>query len=104
MDIERKCEFNSITPEEIITYKFAATIKDKKAQEKLIKGPLKLQMVLETIASNKTITTANTETKRQTKNTENSSWKAHQVKTSRTYTSNTETEDSRNGEEKTAEP
>ena len=26
VDIERKCEFNSITPEEIITYKFAATI------------------------------------------------------------------------------
>ena len=49
VDIERKCEFNSITPEEIITYKFAATIKDKKAQDKFIKGPLKLQMVLETI-------------------------------------------------------
>ena len=48
MDIERKCEFNSITPEEIITYKFAATIKDKKAQDKFIKGPLKLQVVLET--------------------------------------------------------
>ena len=28
--IERKCEFNRITPEEIITYKFAATINDKK--------------------------------------------------------------------------
>ena len=49
VDIERKCEFNSITPEEIITYKFAATINDKKARDKLIKGPLKLQMVLETI-------------------------------------------------------
>ena len=26
VDIERKCEFNRVTPEEIITYKFAATI------------------------------------------------------------------------------
>ena len=49
VDIERKCEFNRITPEEIITYKFAATINDKKARDKFIKGPLKLQMVLETI-------------------------------------------------------
>ena len=31
VDIERKCEFNNITPEDIITYKFAATINDKKA-------------------------------------------------------------------------
>ena len=49
VDIERKCEFNRITPEEVITYKFAATINDKKARDKFIKGPLKLQMVLETI-------------------------------------------------------
>ena len=49
MDIERKCEFNSITPEEILAYKFAATINDKKARDEFIKGPLKLQMVLETI-------------------------------------------------------
>ena len=49
VDIERKCEYNSITPEEIITFKFAATIKDKKAQDNFIKGPLKLQMVFETI-------------------------------------------------------
>ena len=49
VDIERKCEFSRITPEEIITYKFAATIKDKKARDKFIKGPLKLQTVLETI-------------------------------------------------------
>ena len=49
MNIERKCEFNSITPEEIITYKFAATINAKKARDKSIKGPLKLQMILETI-------------------------------------------------------
>ena len=49
VDIERKCEFNRITPEEIITYKFAATINDKKARDKFIQGPLKLQTVLETI-------------------------------------------------------
>ena len=49
VDIERKCELNRITPEKIITYKFAATINDKKARDKFIKRPLKLQMVLETI-------------------------------------------------------
>ena len=49
VDIERKCEFNRITPEEIITYKFAATINDKKARDKFIKGPLELRTVLETI-------------------------------------------------------
>ena len=49
VDIERKCEFNRITQEEIFTYKFAFTINDKKARDKFKKGPLKLQMVLETI-------------------------------------------------------
>ena len=49
VDVEIKCDFNRITPEEIVTYKFAATINDKKARHKFIKGPLKLQMVLETI-------------------------------------------------------
>ena len=49
VDFERKCEFNSITLKEIINYKFAATINDKKARDKFIKGPLKRQMVLETI-------------------------------------------------------
>ena len=49
MDIERKCDFKNITAEEIITYKFAATIKDKRARDKFIKGPLKIQLVLETI-------------------------------------------------------
>ena len=49
VDIERKGEFNRITTEEIITYKFAATINDKKAHDKFIKRPLKLQMVLESI-------------------------------------------------------
>ena len=33
VEIERKCDFNNITAEEIITYKFAAFIKDKKARE-----------------------------------------------------------------------
>ena len=49
VDIKRKCEFNRITPEEIITYKFAATINDTKARDTFVKGPLKLQLVLETI-------------------------------------------------------
>ena len=49
VDIERKCDFNNVTPEEIITYKFAATIGDKRARDKFIKGPLKIQLVLETI-------------------------------------------------------
>ena len=49
VDIERKCDFGNITAEEIITYKFAATIKDKRARDKFIKGPLKIQLVLETI-------------------------------------------------------
>ena len=49
VDIERKCDFNNITLEEIITYKFAATIKDKRARDKFIKGPLKIQLVLGTI-------------------------------------------------------
>ena len=49
MDIEKQCEFNNITAEEIITYRFAATIKDKKARDKFKKGPLKIQLVMETI-------------------------------------------------------
>ena len=49
VDAERKCEFNSITPEDIITCKFGATINNKKAREKFIKSPLKLKLVLETI-------------------------------------------------------
>ena len=43
VDIERKSDFGNITPEEIITYNFAATIKDKSAHDKFIKGPLKIQ-------------------------------------------------------------
>ena len=50
MDIERKSVLNRKTPEEIITYKFAATIKDKKARNKFIKSPLELRTVLENIA------------------------------------------------------
>ena len=49
VDIERKCDFGNITAEEIITYKFASTIKAKKARDKFIRGPLKLQLVLDTI-------------------------------------------------------
>ena len=47
--LKENSEFSRITPEQIITYKFAAAINDKKARDKFIKGPLKLQMVLETI-------------------------------------------------------
>ena len=36
VDIERKCKCNWITPEEIIAYKFAANIHDKKARDKFI--------------------------------------------------------------------
>ena len=49
VDIEKKCDFGNITPEEIITYNFAATNKDKRARDKFIKGPLKIQLVLDTI-------------------------------------------------------
>ena len=41
VDIERKCDFKNITAEEII--------KDKRGRDKFIKGPLKIQLVLETI-------------------------------------------------------
>ena len=49
VDIERKCDFGNITAEEIIAYKFASTIRDKRARDKFIKGPLKIKLVLETI-------------------------------------------------------
>ena len=49
MDIARKCEYNRITREEIITYEHAATIKDTKARDKFIKGQVILQLVSETI-------------------------------------------------------
>ena len=49
VDIERKCDFGTITAEEIITNQFASTIKDKKARDKFIKGPLNIQVVLDTI-------------------------------------------------------
>ena len=39
-DIERKCDFSNITAEEIITYKFAPTIKDKRARDNFIKDLL----------------------------------------------------------------
>ena len=43
VDIERKCEFNRITSEEIIMYKFVATMIDIKARDNFIKGPLQLR-------------------------------------------------------------
>ena len=49
MTLNVKCDFDNITAEEIITYKFAATIKDKRARDKFMKGPLKIQLVLDTI-------------------------------------------------------
>ena len=48
VDIE-KYDFNNSTAKVINTYKFAAIIKDKRARDKFIKGPLKIQLVLETI-------------------------------------------------------
>ena len=63
VDTERKCDINNITAEEIITCKFAATIKDKRARDKLIKGPLKIQLILETIELDNY--TENTETRKQ---------------------------------------
>ena len=47
--IQRKCDFSNITAEEIITYNFASTFRDKRARDKFIKGPLKIKLVLETI-------------------------------------------------------
>ena len=52
VDIERKCDFGNITAEEIIAYKFASTIRDKRARDKSMKGPLKIKLVLETIELN----------------------------------------------------
>ena len=52
VDIERKCEINRMTSEEIVTNKFAATINDEKARDKNIIGPLELRTVLETIELN----------------------------------------------------
>ena len=49
VDTERKCDFGNITAEEIITYKIASTVRDKRARDKFIKGPLKIKLVLETI-------------------------------------------------------
>ena len=49
VDNKRKCECERITPEDIIIYKFAATINDKKTRDYFIKGPLELRTVLETI-------------------------------------------------------
>ena len=82
VDIERKCEFNTITPEDIITYKFAATINDKKARDKFIKGPLKLSLILETIEPdnyNRKYGDKQTTSKRQRKNSSESTSDEEQV-------------------------
>ena len=82
VDIERKCEVNTITPEDIITYKFAATINDKKARDKFIKGPLKLSLILETIELdnyNRKYGDKQTTSKRQRKNSSESTSDEEQV-------------------------
>ena len=82
VDIERKCEFNTITPEDIITYKFAATINDKKARDKFIKGPLKVSLILETIELdnyNRKYGYKQTTSKRQRKNSSESTSEEEQV-------------------------
>ena len=79
MDIERTCEFNRITPEENITYKFAETIIDKKPVTNSKKDHLISKRYSK--PSNKTITTVNTETRnRQARNTGNLQPTARQVK------------------------
>ena len=82
VDIERKCEFSTITPEDIITYKFAASINDKKTRDKIIKGPLKLQLILETIELdnyNRKYGDKQSKFKRQRKNSSESTSKDEQV-------------------------
>ena len=82
VDIERKCEFNTITPEDIITYKFAASINDKKARDKFNKRPLKLQLILETIELdnyNRKYGNKQNKTKRQRRNSSESTSEDEQV-------------------------
>ena len=82
VDIERKFEFNTITPEDIITYKIAASINDKKARDKLIKGPLKPQLILETIELdnyNRKYGDKQNKTKRQSRNSSESTSENEQV-------------------------
>ena len=79
VDIERKCEFNTIAHEDIITYKFAASINDKKARDNYIKGPLKLQLILETIELDNYNRVKQNKTKRQRKNSSESTSEDEQV-------------------------
>ena len=82
VDIETKCKFNTITPEDNITYKFAASINDKKARDKFIKGPLKLQLILKTIELdnyNRKYGDKQTKFKRQRKNSSESTSEDEQV-------------------------
>ena len=76
VDIERKCDFGNITAEAIIAYKFASTIRDKRASDKFIKGPLKIKLVLETIDHdnyNRKYGHKNLKTKKARKDSSNSS-------------------------------
>ena len=76
VDIERKCDFGNITAEEIFAYKFASTIRDKRARDKFIKGPLKIKLVLETIELdnyNRKYGDKKTKTKKARKDSSNSS-------------------------------
>ena len=82
VDIERNCELSTFTPEDIITYKFAASINDKKARDKFIKGPLNLQLILKTIALdnyNRKDGDKQTKIKRQRKNSSESTLEDKQV-------------------------
>ena len=83
VDIERRCEVNTITPDDIITYKFAASINDKKARDNIIKGPLKLQLTLETIELdnyNRKYGDKQSKTKRQRRNSSESTSEDEQVR------------------------
>ena len=79
---QETCDFNNITAEEIITYKFAVTIQDKKARDKFIKGTPKIQLILETIELdnyNTGKTGENTEKQKPRKVSTNSSSEEEQI-------------------------
>ena len=65
-----------------MTYKFAASINDKKARDKFMKGPLKLQLILETIELdnyNRKYGEKRTKFKRRRKNSSESTSEDEQV-------------------------
>ena len=83
---KRKFKFNTITPEDIITYNIAASMNDKKARDKFIKGPLKLQLILETIEldyCNRKYGDKQTKSKRQRKNSPESTSEDEHVRCSK---------------------